>query len=308
MAEPTKLPVNTDKATAPSVQGWRPFESLRREIERFPFVPADEARLEQLRTTENAADIAATLDANIQRRTQEPEFGLASIVTVRDAFYENAEQGLAAAYSSARFSFVVALVGLLAVIAGSAGLIVMVRRRILNPIAALTGRMSRLAAGEVAEAIPGAARNDEIGAMAAAVQVFKDNKIEADRLATEKEAENDVKMRRARALDDLTRAFEAKVTELVGGLSAASSVMEDTAQSMSATASATNRQAAVVAAASDQTSTNVQTVASATEELTSSISEIARQVATSTEIAARAVDHARRTGDTARSLDRKSVV
>ena len=72
--------------------------------------------------------------------------------------------------------------------------------------------------------------------MAAAVQVFKDNKIDADRLTTEKEAENDVKMRRARALDDLTRAFEAKVTELVGGLSAASSVMEDTAQSMSATA------------------------------------------------------------------------
>ena len=34
MAEPTKLPVNTDKATAPSVQGWRPFESLRREIDR----------------------------------------------------------------------------------------------------------------------------------------------------------------------------------------------------------------------------------------------------------------------------------
>ncbi|AUC96751.1 MULTISPECIES: HAMP domain-containing methyl-accepting chemotaxis protein [unclassified Bradyrhizobium] len=241
-------------------------------------------------------------EQDVETYYAESQVGLASIVTVRDAFYDNAEQGLAAAYSSARFSFVVALIGLLAVIAGSAGLIVMVRRRILNPIAALTGRMSRLAAGEVAEAIPGAARNDEIGAMAAAVQVFKDNKIDADRLTTEKEAENDVKMRRARVLDDLTRAFEAKVTELVGGLSAASSVMEDTAQSMSATASATNRQAAVVAAASDQTSTNVQTVASATEELTSSISEIARQVATSTEIAARAVDHARRTGDTARSL------
>ncbi|UGA46478.1 methyl-accepting chemotaxis protein [Bradyrhizobium quebecense] len=232
----------------------------------------------------------------------ESQIGLAAIITVREAFYENAEQVLASAYSSARFSFVIAVTGLLAVIAVSAGLIVVVRRRILNPIAALTDRMSCLAAGDVAEAIPGAARNDEIGAMAAAVQVFKDNRIEADRLASEKEAENDVKMRRARVLDDLTRAFEAKVTELVGGLSAASSVMEDTAQSMSATAAATNRQAAVVAAASDQTSTNVQTVASATEELTSSISEIARQVATSTEIAARAVDHARRTGDTARSL------
>ncbi|MGN1287075.1 MAG: HAMP domain-containing protein, partial [Bradyrhizobium sp.] len=114
----------------------------------------------------------------------ESQIGLAAIITVRDAFYENAEQVLAAAYSSARFSFVIAMIGLLAVIAASAGLIVMVRRRILNPIAALTGRMSRLAAGEVAEAIPGAARNDEIGAMAAAVQVFKDNRIEADRLAT----------------------------------------------------------------------------------------------------------------------------
>ena len=57
-------------------------------------------------------------------------------------------------------------------------------------------------------------------------------------------------MSRARALDDLTRAFEAKVGELVGGLSSASSVMEQTAQSMSSTAGATNRQAAVVATAS----------------------------------------------------------
>ena len=162
--------------------------------------------------------------------------------------------------------------------------------------------MSRLAAGDVSGEIPGADRDDEIGAMAAAVQVFKDNMIEADRLAAEKEAENDVKMRRAQVLDELTRAFEAKVTELVGGLSSASSVMEDTAQSMSSTATVTNRQAAIVAAASEQTSSNVQTVASATEELTSSIAEIGRQVAQSTEIAARAVDNARRTGDTARSL------
>jgi methyl-accepting chemotaxis protein len=178
----------------------------------------------------------------------------------------------------------------------------MVNRRILAPIVALTGRMSRLAAGEVAEEIPGAARGDEIGAMAAAVQVFKDNKLSADRLAAEKEAEADIKMSRARALDDLTRAFEAKVGELVRGLSSASSVMEQTAQSMSETAGATNRQAAVVATASTQTSSNVQTVASATEELTSSISEISRQVAQSTEIAGRAVENARRTGDTARSL------
>lgn len=170
------------------------------------------------------------------------------------------------------------------------------------PIVNLTTRMSRLAEGEVTEEIPGAERSDEIGAMAAAVRVFKDNMIRADSLAAEKQAENDGKMRRAQALDGITRAFEAKVTELVGGLSRASATMESTAQSMTSTAAQTNSQAAVVAAASQQTSSNVQTVASATEELTSSISEIGRQVAQSTEIAARAVDNARRTGDTARAL------
>ncbi len=232
----------------------------------------------------------------------ESQRGLGSVIEVRDAFYENAEQILGSAYSSARLSFLIALAGLIAVAASSIGLIVMVRRRVCKPIVDLTSRMSRLADGDVSEDIPGAERNDEIGAMAAAVRVFKDNMIRADRLAAEKEAENEVKMRRARMLDDLTRAFEAKVSELVGGLSAASAVMEETAQSMSSTASATNRQAAVVAAASEQTSTNVQTVASATEELTSSIAEIGRQVEQSTAIAARAVDNARRTGDTARSL------
>ncbi|MGY3240326.1 MULTISPECIES: methyl-accepting chemotaxis protein [unclassified Bradyrhizobium] len=230
------------------------------------------------------------------------QVGLGAIIGVRDAFYDNAEQILAGASAAARTSFAIALVGLLAVLIASAGLIVMVHRRVCAPIVGLTTRMSRLADGDVTEEIPGAERSDEIGAMAAAVRVFKDGMIRAERLAAEKHAENDGKMRRAQALDELTRAFEAKVTELVGGLSQASSTMESTAQSMTSTAAQTNSQAAVVAAASEQTSTNVQTVASATEELTSSIAEIGRQVAQSTEIAARAVDNARRTGDTARAL------
>jgi methyl-accepting chemotaxis protein len=232
----------------------------------------------------------------------ESQRGLAAIVEVRDAFYDNAEQILNSGYSAARLSFLIALAGLAAVAAASAGLVMMVRRRVCKPIVELTATMSRLASGDVAGEISGSDRDDEIGAMAAAVRVFKDNMIKADHLAAEKEAESQVKMRRASALDALTRAFEAKVSELVGGLSSASTVMENTAQSMSSTAAATNRQAGIVAAASEQTSTNVQTVASATEELTSSIAEIGRQAAQSTEIAARAVENARRTGDTARSL------
>jgi methyl-accepting chemotaxis protein len=230
------------------------------------------------------------------------QIGLNAAIGVRDAFYETAEQVLDGAYSSARLSFVIALAGFIAFAASSAVLVTTVRRRICQPIVDLTSAMSQLAGGDVTGEIFGTERNDEIGAMAQAVGVFKDNMIKAERLAAEKEADNDVKVRRAQMLDDLARTFEAKVSELVGGLSSASSTMENTAQSMSSTASATNRQAAVVAAASEQTSSNVQTVATATEELTSSIAEIGRQVAQSTEIASRAVENARRTGDTARSL------
>ena len=246
--------------------------------------------------------ISGKYEHDVDTYYAESQRGLASVVEVRDAFYDNAEQVLSSAYSAARASFVIALGGLIAVVIASVGLVTMVRRRVCKPIVDLTAAMSRLAGGDVSDEISGSDRDDEIGAMAAAVRVFKDNMIKADRLAVEKEAENDIKMRRARVLDELARAFETKVGELVGGLSSASAVMEETAQSMSTTAAATNRQAGVVAAASEQTSANVQTVASATEELTTSVAEIGRQVAQSTEIAARAVESARRSGDTARSL------
>ena len=232
----------------------------------------------------------------------ETQRGLATVIEVRDAFYDNAEQGLATRYSAARVSFRIALVVLGLVALASTGLVVMIRRRVCQPIIDLTARMSHLAGGDVVAAIPGADRADEIGAMAAAVRVFRDNIIKAAALTAEKEAENDVRIRRARLLDNLTHAFEAKVAELIGGLSSASATMETTAQSLSSTASTANRQAAVVAGASQQTAVNVQTVASATEELTSSIQEIGRQVSQSTAVAARAVDSARRTGDTARTL------
>ena len=246
--------------------------------------------------------ISGKYEHDVDTYYAESQRGLAAVVEVRDAFYDNAEQILSSAYSAARASFVIALGGLIAVVIASVGLVTMVRRRVCKPIVDLTATMSRLAGGDVSDEISGSDRDDEIGAMAAAVRVFKDNMIKADRLAAEKEAENDIKMRRARVLDELARAFETKVGELVGGLSSASAVMEETAQSMSTTAAATNRQAGVVAAASEQTSANVQTVASATEELTTSVAEIGRQVAQSTEIAARAVESARRSGDTARSL------
>jgi HAMP domain-containing protein len=100
----------------------------------------------------------------------ESQRGLGTIVEVRDAFYDNAEHILSSAYSDARFSFLIALAGLAAVAGASVGLVMMVRRRVCKPIVDLTATMSRLASGDVSDNISGSERDDEIGAMAAAVQ------------------------------------------------------------------------------------------------------------------------------------------
>uniref|UniRef100_UPI000DD65A08 methyl-accepting chemotaxis protein n=1 Tax=Microvirga flavescens TaxID=2249811 RepID=UPI000DD65A08 len=173
---------------------------------------------------------------------------------------------------------------------------------IVRPLGGMTAAMSRLAEGDLAVAVHGAERKDEVGALARALQVFKDNAIEARRLAAEQQAENDAKMRRAEVLDGLTRRFEANVSALTQGLSAAATEMEATAQSMTEVADRTRGQSVTVASAAEQTSANVQTVAAATEELSISIREIAAQVTQSSQIAERAVVDARRTNETVQAL------
>ncbi len=89
--------------------------------------------------------------------------------------------------------------------------------------------------------------------------------------------------------------FERDVSSIVDIVAAATTELQNTAQSMVATADQTSRQATAVATAAQQASENVQTVAAATEQLSSSILEINRQVVQSNEIANAAVDEAERT-------------
>ena len=171
-----------------------------------------------------------------------------------------------------------------------------------RPIGRMTAAMRRLADHDLTTEIEGVGRGDEIGQMAAAVQVFKDNMVRADELAAQQAAEQKLKDERAQRLDTLTRDFETKASSLVGILSSAATELNATAQSMSATAEETNAQSVAVSAASEQASANVQTVASATEELVASIQEIGSQVAQSTRIAGEAVDAAKRTDSTVQEL------
>nr|WP_132257363.1 methyl-accepting chemotaxis protein [Methylobacterium segetis] len=171
-----------------------------------------------------------------------------------------------------------------------------------RPLGRMTAAMGALAAGDLDVAVGGAQRRDEIGALARALTIFKENALEARRLAAIQADEDAAKMRRAERLDGLTKAFEREAGSLTDSLTAAATEMEATAHSMTGIAEQTNRQAVTVAAAAGQTSSNVQTVATATEELSTSIQEITQQVSRSAEIAGTAVASARDTDATIHAL------
>jgi methyl-accepting chemotaxis protein len=175
-------------------------------------------------------------------------------------------------------------------------------RSIVKPVGDMTAAMGRLADGDNSVDVPALERRDELGKMAAAVQVFKDNGIEKERLAAEQEAASKRREERSRRMDELCQAFDNNISGVVEAVSAASNQSEATAQSMAATAEQTSQQSATVASASEEATANVQTVASAAEQLASSIAEIARQVDDSTRNAQNAVTEADKTNATVKSL------
>jgi methyl-accepting chemotaxis protein len=189
----------------------------------------------------------------------------------------------------------------IAIIAGS--IAAMIGRSISKPLGQLGARMQALAEGKLEGDIPGIGRGDEIGAMAATVQIFKDNAVRIRGLE-QAEAENQkrVAAERRAAMESLANDFERSVSGIVRSVSTAATGMQGTAQSMTATASDASARAATVSAASESASNNVGTVASAAEELSGSVAEISRQVSRSSEIANQAVQDAQRTNGIVQAL------
>jgi methyl-accepting chemotaxis protein len=189
----------------------------------------------------------------------------------------------------------------IAIISGSIAWLI--GRSISIPLGQLGARMKALANGELEGDIPGIGRGDEVGAMAATVQIFKDNAV---RIRGLEKAEAETKERaaaeRRTAMESLANDFERSVNGIVRSVSTAAAGMQSTAQSMTATASDASARAATVGSASESASNNVGTVAAAAEELSSSVAEISRQVTRSSEIASKAVGDAERTNATVQVL------
>jgi methyl-accepting chemotaxis protein len=180
---------------------------------------------------------------------------------------------------------------------------------IARPMSALSGSMRELADGNFAVVLPGLGRKDEIGDVAQAVETFKVKAEEKARDEAEAKINQDQVAARQRKADMIKLAddFEGAVGEIIETVSSASTELEASADTLTATAVRSQELATAVAAASEEASTNVQSVASATEELTSSVNEISRQVQESARMAGEAVDQARKTNDRVGELSKAAA-
>jgi methyl-accepting chemotaxis protein len=218
---------------------------------------------------------------------------LAKLVEVNEAGGKVATESAADNYGAARLMTVITLaIGMLIAVGAMAFSFFGIAR----PIGRITDSMGVLAGGDVKAEIPFAERKDEIGSMAAAVQVFKNNMIKARELeaaATETEKRNAAQ--RKADMHKLADEFQAAVGNIIDTVSSASTELETAANTLTKTAEVTQDLSGAVASASEQASANVQSVATATEEMTASVNEISRQVQESSRIAGDAVNQAQRT-------------
>jgi len=188
------------------------------------------------------------------------------------------------------------LAGLLAVglAVGVGAAAFVVTWRIIRPLGQITATMTALATGDYSVPIPHSDAQDEVGTIAAAVQVFKDNGIEADRLRRSQEEERLRAERDKRAsLEGMAETVERETRAAVDRVAAQTERMTTNAREMAKSAHAVGENSQDVAAASAQALANAQNVAAATEELSASIGEISRQVASATDITAAAVGTAK---------------
>jgi methyl-accepting chemotaxis protein len=185
---------------------------------------------------------------------------------------------------------------------------IFVARSVTGPLQRMTAAMNDLAGGNLAVEVPGVGRGDEVGEMAKAVEIFKSNAVARQTLEVEqREAEIRATSGRKADMNKMANDFEAAVGQIVEAVSSASSQLELSAGTLTATAERAQELTTAVAAASEEASTNVQSVASATEEMASSVTEISRQVQESARMATDAVDQARVTNDRVSELSKAAT-
>ncbi|WP_197703962.1 methyl-accepting chemotaxis protein [Cohaesibacter sp. ES.047] len=211
------------------------------------------------------------------------EWSIGSAVYVDDVYDE---------FYSSLFYTALWLVPLIALIIGAAYFF---SRSIVAPLQRITLVMHNLSEGDTSTPILGTDRKDEVGRMAVATEIFRENMLRNEELTLQQATEQKAREERAQRIDELTRKFDESASRLIETVMTSAQEMQNSSAHMSDIADDTNSRSVAVSSAAQEAATNVETVAAATEELSSSIGEIGNQVAKSANISSQAVAQADQT-------------
>jgi methyl-accepting chemotaxis protein len=227
---------------------------------------------------------------------------LSAAVGVAEGALDAARDHSAMAYSSAMRSLVLQLSLLAAALALTFGAMTMVTRRVIRPLHNMRDAMLKVAAGDLAVDTGYTARKDEIGALAGALETFKQQAMDKVRIEAQEREHNAATVGRQKAIENYVGEFESVVRQTLNQLGDASGQMRSTSTGLSTVSRQTNARVQVAEKASGEASNSVESVAAAAEELSASINDISQQAAHAAGIASRAVSQARETDSTVQGL------
>ena len=227
---------------------------------------------------------------------------LGTAVAVANAALNSAKERSANLRAGAQHSLILQL-GLLAIaIAMTIGAMTAVTRRVIKPLHNMRDAMLKVAAGDLAVDTGYGHREDEIGALAGALETFKQQAADKRRIEAQERERNAGAVARQQSMEAYVGEFEEMVRQSLRQLGDASSQMRTTSSSLSTVSRQTNERVEGAQRASGEASMSVESVASASEELSASINDISQQAVHAAGIARRAVNQARQTDGTVQGL------
>ncbi|HXL29806.1 MAG TPA: methyl-accepting chemotaxis protein [Bradyrhizobium sp.] len=227
---------------------------------------------------------------------------LSSAVRVAEAALEAAKDHTSSQHSAALRSLVLQLVLLASALGLTFGAMMAVSRRVIKPLHNMRDAMLKVASGDLTVDTGYAARRDEIGALAGALDTFKQQAADKIRIETQERERNAGAATRQQAIEAYVSEFESTVRQTLDQLNDASGQMRNTSAGLSTVSRQTNARVQTAEKASGEASLSVESVASASEELNASINDISQQAAHAAGIASRAVNQARQTDGTVQGL------
>jgi methyl-accepting chemotaxis protein len=215
-------------------------------------------------------------------------------VTIAEAATNQLEarENLTASVHTQALAMGVSAVVMLLLVIGAGGILDI---QMIRPLTKVTETTARMAEGDLSVTVPGLGRTDEMGRLAAAVEVFRDAAYKVRQSAVHQEAEHRRNRRKLQSeILALTNAIDEEVNGAIGMVMAEADTMISSAATMSGSVEQVRTRSQAAAAASESANSGVNSVAAAAEELSASVHEISRQVVTSTRISSEAREEAGR--------------